>query len=182
MLVNLFDFYTELRKKGFVFCFSGPTSQSILEGIGDALRQKMEREDAGAAISQKVFSIFVEQMQNVVHYSAEKIDGDVEGGSELRYGMVAVGEENGKFFVLSGNFIALEEAGRLSDQLSRLRTMTKEEMKAFFKEQRRREAKEGSKGAGLGFIETARKASEPLEFEITPVDEKRAFFSIKASI
>ena len=182
MTVELLDLYSQLRRKGIIFCFSGPISQGIVEGIGDALMQKMEREEAGQVISRKVFSIFVEQMQNVVNHSAEKIESQDQGGGDLRYGVVVVGQESGKFYVRSGNYIKKKEAAHLKEQLETLRSMNKDELKAYFKAQRKKELDQGAQGAGLGFIETARKASAPLEFDIKSVDNQYDFFAIKALI
>ena len=49
--------------------------------------------------------------------------------------------------------------------------MNKEELRALYKEQLRAEPEEGSKGAGLGFMEIARRASKPIEFDFTDVDD-----------
>ncbi len=181
-MLDLFNFYKELRKDGIIFCFSGPTSQAIVEGVGEALKQKMQLEETGGKISRNLFSVFVEQMQNVIHYSAEGIPGSESQGEGLRYGIVIVGQENGKFYVLSGNYVEKTSGDEIEEKLRAIQKMSKEDMKVYFKEQRRKEPEALSKGAGLGFIETARKASEPIEFVIDQVDETYCFFTIKAVI
>ena len=60
--------------------------------------------------------------------------------------------------------------------------MNKDELKAVYKEQLRAEPEVGSKGAGLGFMEIARRASKPIEFDFTDVDAHYAFFALKATI
>jgi hypothetical protein len=37
-------------------------------------------------------------------------------------------------------------------------------------------------GAGLGFIDIARKTGNPLEYHFEPIDEKNSFFLLKTSI
>lgn len=182
MIDNLYAFYRDLKLDGIIFCFSGPTSQSVVEGIGEALRHKMELEETSMTVSHRVFSIFVEQMQNVVNYSAEKAPGADDVERDLRNGMVVVGKRDDSFYVISGNYIARDDAARLAATLDRLRAMDKEELKAFYKEQRRREPETGSKGAGLGLIETARKASQPLNYQVAEVDDHYSFLSINAVI
>lgn len=182
MIEKLYEFYKDLKQDGIIFCFSGPTSQSVVEGIGEALRHKMELEETSMTVSHRVFSIFVEQMQNVVNYSAEKVPGAAEEESELRSGIVVVGKKGGRFYVISGNYVTKDAAGHMADTLDRLRAMGKDELKAYYKEQRRKEPEAHSKGAGLGLIETARKASEPLGYQVAPVDENYDFLSINAVI
>jgi type I site-specific restriction-modification system R (restriction) subunit len=178
---NLYKLYSDLKTDGIIFCFSGPTSQSVVEGIGEALRHKMELEETSMTVSHRVFSIFVEQMQNVVNYSAEKVQNTAEEDNDLSHGMV-VGKKGDRFYVISGNYIARDDAARIAGILDRLRAMGREELKAYYKEQRRRDPEAGSKGAGLGLIETARKASEPLSYELAEVDDRHAFLSINAVI
>ncbi len=60
--------------------------------------------------------------------------------------------------------------------------MSKEELRALYKEQLRGDPEEGSKGAGLGFMEIARRASKPIEFDFIDFDDKHAFFTLKASV
>lgn len=182
MLENMLKFYNDIRREGIIFCFSGPISQSLVEGIGDLLRQKMELDETSINVSQKVFGVFVEQMQNVINYSADKNYDLPSGSTELRSGVMVICRTNDKFCILSGNYIESKEKGKLIEQLERLRSMNKDELKAYYREQRRNAPPEGSKGAGLGFIETARKASEPLEYEIRTVDDTRDFFCLKAVI
>ena len=134
--------------------------------------------------SRHIFSIFVEQMQNVVHYSAEKVSTDHTTKEELRNGLVVVGKlEKDEIYILSGNYIKKEDADRLLTLLDKLKKMDKNELKLFYKEQRRCERREGGKGGGLGMIDTARKASRPLEYKlITNNDGKYDFIFIKAVI
>ena len=227
MINDMFQFYQAMKKEDIIFCFSGPTSQSVVEGIGEALKQKMALETMTQTISRHIFSIFVEQMQNVVHYSAEKVNkdreiedwletegsttegsttegyleterGKTEGGKTekgletdggqmeggLRYGIIVIGRlESGEFYILSGNYIHKNDTKRVVALLDKLKGMDKNELKAFYKEQRRLERREGAKGAGLGMIETARKATRPIEYTLTGSnDGQHDFISIKAVI
>ena len=183
MCFDLLDFHREMAKQGIIFCFRGPVSQQVIEGIGHTLKQKMELEDAGMTTVQKVFSIFVEQMQNVVNYSAEKIAQEEETqDGELRVGVLVVGREDDLFYVLSGNSIRREQSQSIKSQLDMLREMDKEQLKAFYRERRKSGMDLDRKGAGLGFIDMARKAGRPIEYDFTPMDELHAFFSIKVVI
>jgi hypothetical protein len=182
MTFNLYDFYLNLRRDGIIFCFSGPVSQSIVEGIGETIKQKMELEDAGVSATQKVFAIFVEQMQNVLNHSSERITDESVKEGELRLGVLVVGQENDRFYVFCGNKIEREKIAFLKENLDMLRGMDKEQLKNLYRERRKAVRGEGSKGAGLGFIEMARKACKPIEYDFSLIDDNHAFFSIKVII
>ena len=59
--------------------------------------------------------------------------------------------------------------------------MSKEELGALTRSSCGPTPEEGSKGAGLGFMEIARRASKPIEFDFTDVDGDYAFFALKAT-
>jgi hypothetical protein len=182
-MIDIFDLYKNLKGEGIIFCFCGSTSQAVVEGIGETLRQRMELEGVGTNVINKVFSVFIEQIHNILHYSAEKIPDDQTVEDELRFGIVLVGRLNGGYYVRCGNFVSNTHLKTLSTLLEEIRGMDKDELKTLYKERRRSaEPADGSKGAGLGFIEMARKASEPLKFDFTAVDDDSSFFSITTII
>lgn len=182
MLENLYNFKTELNQRGIFFCFSGPISQDLLVEIGDTLKNKMKLEETNTSTVTKVFAMFVEQVQNIIHYSAEKIPLD-QPQAELSSGIVVVGYDNPHYYVLCGNMVDDETVEKLRQKLTVLQNMTKDELKRYYKEQRKKKTPDDdSKGAGLGFIELARKAVKPIEFDFQKVNADYCFFSLKTII
>jgi hypothetical protein len=141
----------------------------------------MKLEEASTTTALRVFSMVVENAQNIIRYSAEKYPKDVEG-EELSFGIIAVGQEKGNYFVICGNIVRNESIDRINNKLSNLQNMNKEELKAHYKNQLKKGPDKDSKGAGLGFIEMARKASKPIEFGFQKIDDEFSFFSLKIVI
>lgn len=176
------SFKKVLQQKGIIFSFSGYVSEGILFALGDALKQKMALEDTDMNTTRKVFSVFVEQVQNIIRYSADRMTGDIGKPVELSSGMIAVGQENGKFFVICANVIKQSDMERLRERLEHIKSLDREGIKAFYKEKLREDPDAESKGASIGLIEIARRASDPIEYDFIPVDDGMAFFCLKAFI
>lgn len=181
MLENLYDFKLEHNRHGIFLCFSGHISQELLVEIGDSLKLKMRQEDVNSSTILKVFAIFIEQAQNILRYSADTVIHPT-AEQKLGGGIMIVGYEQQHYYVVCGNAIESKYVSKLSDYLNALKYMSKEELKQFYKERRKNEIPEDSRGAGLGFIELARKASNPIEFNFRPIDEYFSFFSLKTQI
>jgi len=181
---ELFDIRSTLRNQGIIFAYSGYVTEAVLSGVGDAIRQKLFFDDADTKTMRSVFAVFVEQMQNMIRYSAERAPADVSGSSPngIRYGILTIGQENGDYVIHAGNLVQHSDVERLRAKLSRIRNMNKEELRVLYKEQLRGDPGEGSKGAGLGFMEIARRASKPIDFDFANVDDEHAFFTLKASV
>jgi len=179
---ELYDFYNNIKKEKIVFCYSGPISHSTIEGIGSTLRLDLEMEAAGMSISQKIFSVFIEQMQNILNYSEEKIINDSELEKELRIGVLVIGQDADKFYVYCGNKIYNKDAEKIASRIDEISGLNQEELKVLYKQRRKSEPQEGSKGAGLGLIEMARKSGQPIEYSFKKLDEEFSFFSIKVLV
>jgi hypothetical protein len=186
MLHHLYDLKHDLEQYHIFFCYVGPISQNLLADIMRILEQKMSLEQASRATVLRVFSVIVEKLQNIIHYADEErtTPGPEQTMAEaiLRQGILTVGYDQQHYFVVSGNVIDNAKVPNLRKKLTKIQAMNKGELKQYYQEQRRQEPAEGSKGAGLGFVEMARRASQPIEFDFRLIDEHTSFFSLKTVI
>jgi hypothetical protein len=177
-----YDIRQQLHSQNIIFCYSGYMNEAILSGIGQAIKQKLITEETDNKTIRGVFGIFVEQMQNVIRYSAEREPHATSKDSVLSYGLVSVGREKDAYFVTCGNKIQNADVARLRDHLSVIRNLDRDGLKALYKQILKGEAPEGSKGAGVGFVDIARTATRPIEFDFMELDANYAYFSLKAYI
>src|SRR5512143_1854481 len=108
---QLMDTRAMLHRHGVIFAYSGYVTEPVLSGVGEALKQKLTIDDADTKTLRSVFAVFVEQMQNIIRYSAEKAQpalppaSDAAALREIRYGILTIGKENGEYVVCAGNAI-----------------------------------------------------------------------------
>ncbi len=186
MLIDVFTvFREEADANGIVFYYSGILSQNVIKTMGDSLKQKLQIQDESGARSRKVFSTFIEMIQNAMHYSPSTPDS--EGAKE---GSIIVGRENGKYFIICANFIEKQFAPRICEKLDPILQMSAEEIKQAYRAQLKNEQHSEdsiSKGAGLGFLTLARDSIEPIEYAIrecvsTNDEDQLSCFYLKATI
>ncbi|PCI28856.1 MAG: hypothetical protein COB67_05440 [SAR324 cluster bacterium] len=183
MIENLYELKKDLIKQGVFFSFNGPISQDLMIELSGILRKRMQLEDVSMRTILRVFSMVVEQTQNIIHYSADKLSQETPTGKRnLSRGIITVGIEDKYYFVLTGNLIKNKDIARLSKRLTQLQKMDQQELKVFYREQRKKEPEKTSKGAGLGFIEMAKKSTKKFEFSFQKVNEEHSFFSLKTII
>ena len=176
-----YRFRQDLQEKGIIMSFSGGVSESVLLSLGDTLKRQIRHEDVDARTEKRVFSVFVELVQNIIRYSADAIADDRDE-ADLASGLISVGMKDQQFFVVCANTVRREDVAGLREKLDELRGMDREALRAYYKKKLREPADADSKGASLGLIEIARRASEPIEFDFVDVDDGTAFFSLKACI
>lgn len=186
MNIEIFKGYRQfVTEQGVLFYYDGFLSQPIVAAMSEALRCKLEAEDNSSKATRKVFSTFVEMMQNIIHYT--DADPGVNHTAAI-FGNVAIGRKNNRYYIVSGNTVATSHVDRLQTKLEIIRAMSSDEIKAEYKRKLRTGAEEqddNSKGAGLGFLTVARDASEPIEFLFEPIpgsSNTLSFFYLKATI
>lgn len=185
MQLDLFSVFRNTADfNGVIFYYNGSLSQNVVATMGDALKQRLESQDTGGPKARKLFSSFIEMVQNALHYSPDAPDADGE-----KVGAVAVGKRDDKYYIVCGNLVEQQYVERIRDKIEPLRNMTVDEIKKAYREQLKNEhhAEENpvSKGAGLGFLTLARDASEPIEYSLLPVDgheSELAYFYLKAIV
>lgn len=175
---KMFDLRNYLKDQQIIFCYSGYMTDDILMGIGRAFKSKMELDQLDRQKTKTAFSVFVEQVQNVIRYSAEIETDEME--NELRYGLLSIGQKADKIFISCGNIVKTDDALRLESQLQRIKEMDKDELKALWKETLRADSPDTSKGAGVGFIDIARRSKGDIEFDFAPINAGNVFFTLQA--
>lgn len=170
----------EVTGNGILFSFSGFLSEELLFALGEALRKKLAMEETDAKKIKRIFSVFVEQVQNILRYSADR--STVQGMGTISSGMVTVGCENHRFFVACGNLMHREDVIQLKEKLEILQRMDPAGIKAYYLEKIKQPVAPGSLGANIGLIEIARRASEPIQFDFTDMDGDCVFYCLKVSI
>lgn len=183
MKVNdFFHYREEVTQNGIFLTFSGVLIHSFMIKLSDMLKTKMALFNVDKNVEMKIFSTVIEQTQNIIFYSAERIPVPSMGNEMMGVGTITVGMEDGHYFVICGNMINNEKVEKLRVKLTTIQEMDQEELKQYYKEQRRLTPDSDSKGAGLGFIEMARKASKGIEFAFRKLDDKNSFFTLKTTI
>jgi hypothetical protein len=178
-LLNLYELYKNAKAKNIIFYYSGPIAHASIEGVAATLRKNLQYEGTDEITSNAVFSVFIEQVQNILNYSAEKFSDINSDDEDLRAGVVAIGYEEGFYCIYCGNKVYNQDIPKIKENIDSVRNLDKEHLKALYKERRRMEPPPSSKGAGLGLIEMARKAVKPIDYTFIPMDEEYSFFTIK---
>ena len=161
-----------------IMTYSGYMSQALLTSIASVLKQQIEQDHLPKKVMRNIFSVFVEQYENVVRYSDDQIEE--EGKDDVRYGIMAISKKKDSYILNCGNVIKSEErVNSLRERLESLKNMSDDDLKAFYKQKLRADSEEGSKGAGVGLIEIARKSSE-FDFDFIDLNDGTSFFLLRS--
>ena len=182
--LDFLDIDVALAGKGAIFFYRGYITEPILTDLAQVIRRKLAVDAISRSLSQSIFSVFVEQLQNVIRYSVDVIppEREPESDLELRHGTLLFGKIHEGYYVCCINKVLRKDVPRLRGKLEQLVQLDKDGMKKLHKETLRGEIPEGSKGAGVGLIDIAMRAHRGLRFEFRDIDDSYSLFALMACI
>ena len=179
---KFYELQNNLKNQNIIFCYSGYVSERVLAAIGETLKIKLAIEETEMSKTKKIFSIFVEGVQNVIRYSAETLGEENDDVSEVRYGVFTISKDPKGISVQCGNLIYKKDVDKMKDRVSKVEGKDKDQLKKLYKEKMMEGPEEGSKGASLGLIEMARRSGSPIEFAFEEINHEHTFFCIKSIV
>src|SRR6056297_3884746 len=144
---DMYELREYFSERQIMLCFNGPISRSLIEEVGNALRNYLEGEKTHPSAAMDVFAVYIEMSQNIRHYSQRN------GYSESQsLATIVVGRDReGHYFVQAGNVVEDADGQSLVARVDSLAEMEKTELRKAYKTQLRAPRDpEAVTGAGLG--------------------------------
>ncbi len=173
----VYDIYKQMKANDINLVYEGEITHEITKAFTSLAERKLENEQESSSVQRKVFHVMVECLQNISKHA------DVDKKSPYaRRGIFMIYRTEREYAVITGNMVEREKQEGLKELLDRINGMTKDELKEMYKKQIREGSLSEKQGAGLGFIDIARKTGEKLDYHFIDVDETYVFFILTTHI
>jgi len=185
MVFNMQEYSGMLKSRNVNIIYSGPMWDDGMRELAEVVRTHLLHDNLPGSAEKSVFSVFVEQITNVLMYSAEKekFIGPNKEAVEVSTGMLVLGQTDKKYFIQTGNAIKKENMELIKGRIDLLNSLDKKELRKLHREQLNAENDNPeSKGAGLGLIEIARRATAPIMYTFESMNENLVYFSMYVEI
>jgi len=93
-----------------------------------------------------------------------------------------ISKDDKQYSIMTGNPILLADVAQLTKNLEELNNLDKEGLKEMYKNIIKNTQISEKGGAGLGFVDMARKSGEKLDFQFPQMDSDYAFFCLKVNV
>jgi hypothetical protein len=177
-LEYVYDFYRSMIANKVNLVYEGEITHQITKAFTSLTESNMALEDESNTVQKKVFHVMVECLQNISKH-ADPFGGIATAAGR---GIFIVSKLEEEYTVTTGNLIAVPKIQELTQMLDTINSMDKEGLKVLYKQQIRDGRLSEKGGAGLGFIDIARKTGNQLEYNFLPVDSEFSFFILTSRI
>lgn len=164
--MNLEYILDNCQSEKILFGYNGIISQEFVSEIENVINDalSLHDKDFDKKIARNLFSIAVEQLQNIISYSkhnVKKSDNIFESSGVCIFGY---DENKEKYFIKTLNQIQENDKIKVKNKIDMLNSMDDGEKRKLMRELLRSGEHSHDRGAGVGFIEMARRSSEKIEY------------------
>lgn len=170
----IYDLHKSMEDHHIIVAYEGDFSPNITQTVLSLAEKNLDKSISLNQTKRRAFHIAVECLQNISsHSNATKANPN---------GIFFIGEEEGSYYISSGNLIRNEKVGDLQRKLDQINSLDAEGLKQLhlqaIKESLHRQ---DTSNAGLGLISIARKSGKKLEYQFVNLDNENSFFTFQAT-
>ncbi|MEP2773447.1 MAG: SiaB family protein kinase [Fulvivirga sp.] len=170
----IFDLHQTMLDHNLILVYEGEFTQEITKSVLAMAERNMDSSGEESSIKRKVFNVMVECLQNIVKHAE-----DIEANHSAIF---MIGKRDNEYLIVSGNPIENEHIDGLKSKLENINGLDKDGLKSLYKDIIKNTEISDKGGAGLGFVDMARKSGNPLEFDFLDMDNTHKFFCLKTTI
>ena len=174
----VFKFFTNLRDNNISLVYDGEINHNVIRAFTDLTNNELELKEEPNPVKKKVFNVMVESLQNISKH-AECIDYD---NQKYGRGILLISESKEAYNVTTGNVIKSQSIKSISENIDIINSKNKEELRELFKTRLSTGRLSEKGGAGLGFIDIAKKSGNKLEYHFEKINEDYFFFILNSQI
>ncbi|GAA4838405.1 SiaB family protein kinase [Algivirga pacifica] len=165
----IYDLHKTMLGKDLILVYEGEFTQEITKSVLSMAERNMDAYGEESRTKRKVFNVMVETLQNITRHA------------ELN-AIFMIAKQDDAYLITSGNPVLNEEVENISKKLAFINELDKQGLKEHYKQVIRNTELSPKGGAGLGFIDMAKKTGEKLCFDFEPIDDSFTFFSLKTTV
>lgn len=174
----IYDLHRTMMSQKLILVYQGDFTQETTKSILAMAERNIDSSGEDSSIKRKVFNVMVESLQNIVKHSDELVDGETRSHAAI----FLIGRESNRYTIMSGNPIRKSNIPALREKLDRINGLDKNGLKELYKDIIKNTAISEKGGAGLGFVDMARKSGEKLEFVFPEMTSDYCFFCLKVNV
>lgn len=174
----IFDLYQTMMSQQLILVYQGDFTQETTKSILTMAERSLEADEEDPAIKRKIFNVMVEALQNIVKHNEEVHRKD----RPPRSAIFLIGREPSRYTIMSGNPVLKTRVAALQKTLDGINALDKEGLKDLYKKIIQDTTISEKGGAGLGFVDMARKSREKLWFNFREISDRYSFFCLRVNV
>jgi len=168
-----------MLRQNLILVYEGEFTQEITKSVLAMAERNMDSFGEESNVKRKVFNVMVECLQNICKHAAS-FDADSIAKNNAIF---LIGKHKEEYVITSGNTVLKNDVAMIARKINDINLLDKDGLKDLYKNIIKNSTGLSERGgAGLGFVDMARKSGHKLRFDFEPINEQYSFFSLKTTI
>lgn len=178
-VTQLEPFFKKIDNNNIILVYEGEITHQIILGFNLLVEKRLDDIGEKINVHKKVFNALVELLQNIYNHGDYKYNGE---NFKAGRGALALWHDEKHYHIVSCNIVNNKNIEKLNSLINKTNSLKGESLRDFYKEilANGRISKKG--GAGLGFVDMARKSGNKLECKFVEIDSNISFFINKLKV
>lgn len=169
--------YNQFIGSGTIYSYLGEVSQTGLDSILVSAEASLNKVELPTQATKKIFNILVEGLQNIFLYQKKNNQKD-----KLKNAFVLVNKAEDFCKIVVGNYICKNDTSGVKSRIEIVNNLDEAELKDLYRGVLDIGGKSEIGGAGLGFIDMAKRSSSQLISAFHPVNDDFVFFTLELEV
>ena len=173
-----YGLHRAIMSQNLILMYQGGFTQETTKSILTLAERNLESSREHPATKRKVFNVVMESLQNIVKHNDELHQNEHRSHNAV----FLIAKECNRYAIMSANTVNQKKVQDLKIRLDRINSLDKEGLKELYKNTLKGATISEKGGAGLGFLNMARKSDETIWFDFEKVSETHSFFRLEVSL
>lgn len=172
---NLFllsEFYHLMKKNNVIMMYEGEFSQEITKSFLSMTETNFQTSHVNEIVIKKVYNIMMEVLQNICKHEFKYTEEQADKSASL----FIISENETAYQIITGNAIQKTVTSIITEKINKVNSLDQDGLKQLYKEARLNSTISEVGGAGLGFIDIARKSGNPISYHFTTINNDLCYF------
>jgi hypothetical protein len=171
-------YFNSFKEDKLSFAYMGILTNQLVISAISLIEQYLQIDTNFRKLRRKLSFLMIESFQNILRYGDEPSNK----GLKYRKEMFIVRNIEGIFYIGSANLIENKKIDYVRSKLDEVNQMEGDDLNQLYRKILTNNKFTDAGGAGLGFIEMARKTNQKLQFEFVTIDEEYSYFYLLISM
>lgn len=175
---TIITFKKMMTKSNLNVVYLGNVTQNTVESITDMISEDLSVRQENRKVTKRVYHVMMESLQNICKHAdsqSNEESNSLEKGL-VKKGIFLIGHNDDEYFITTGNNIEIKNAVVLRDILDKINSLDADGIKQMYRDAMENSELGETGGAGLGFIDMAKKTGTKYEYYFEPDSETSCFF------
>ena len=175
---TIISFKKMMTESNLNVVYMGNVTQSTIEGVTEMISEDLSARNENKRVTKRVYHVMMESLQNICKH-ADSQSGEESHSLEqglVKKGIFLIGHNEEEHFITTGNSIDMKSVVPLREILDNINSLDATGIKKLYFEAMENSELGETGGAGLGFIDMAKKTGTKYEYYFEPENENSCFF------